>query len=174
MATSPRSNACRYTNRDSAARTSSRRTLRLSAMFATATLVLSLFMGMLAPSGLLAHPAYSRARAAHATAAMATTAHTRRRRRHVSGAAARAVERRLLLVASRSKLLARFVDRSTGLVQRNVTARCELRRARQRRPSVYVCRVWRQPRLPSSGTRVLCRTRHKRFVVMAYRRRHRY
>src|SRR5690348_14099282 len=124
-------------------------------MFATATLVLSLFVGSLVPSGPLAHGASPMVRAAHKATATATTSH-RVRRRHVSGAAARAVERRLLLVASRSKLLARFVDKSTGLVQRNVTARCQLRRGLpRRRPSVYVCRVWRQPRLPSSGTRVL-------------------
>jgi hypothetical protein len=102
----------------------------------------------------------------------AMTAHGRRaRHKHVHGAAARAVEHRLLLVASRSKLLARFVDRTTGLVKRNVTAHCEL--MRHRRPSRYACDVWQQPRPASSGVTVICRTRHKRFLVMAPRRHHR-
>lgn len=93
-----------------------------------------------------------------------------RQRRHLH-AAARAVERRLLLVASRTKFLAHFVDQSTGLVKRNVTARCKLVHRRQgRRHSVYFCRVWRHPRPPSSGAKVLCRNIHKRFVVMAYHR----
>jgi hypothetical protein len=96
---------------------------------------------------------------------------TVRRRRHVYRAAARAVERKLLSVAPRSRLLARFVDRSTGLVKLNVTAHCELMRGRHRRHSVYLCRVWRQPHRPSSGIRVRCRTKHKRFVVLAYRHR---
>lgn len=90
--------------------------------------------------------------------------------RHMYRAAARAVERRLLLAAPRTKLLARFVDRSTGLVRRNVTAHCQLMRRHRGRRSAYLCRVWQQPRLPASGVKVLCRTKHKRFVVIAYRR----
>ena len=121
-------------------------------MFATASLILWLSASALAPSA----------------AASPLTRH------RVYRAAARAVERRLLLVAPRSKLLARFVDRSTGLVERNVAARCHLvRRPARYRHSVYLCRVWRQPRLPSSGVKVRCRTKHKRFVVMAARRSHR-
>jgi hypothetical protein len=70
-------------------------------------------------------------------------------------------------------LLARFVDHSTGLVKVNVATHCTLMRNRHRyRRSIYLCRVWQQPRAPSSGMKVLCRTKAKRFVVMAYRRSH--
>jgi len=92
---------------------------------------------------------------------------TRMRRRQ---AAAAAVERRLLLVGPKKRLLARFVDPSDGLLKRNVTAHCELIHGRRgRRHSVYLCRVWQPPSLPSSGVKVLCDEGHKRFVVMAYR-----
>lgn len=111
-----------------------------------------------------------KARTAAAATTSAPTAGGRHRR--IYRAAARAVERRLLVVAPRTGLLARFVDRSTGLVKLNVTAHCRLKQ-RPHRHSVYLCRVWRQPRQPSSGVRVLCRTKHKRFVVTAYRRRRR-
>lgn len=163
-------------------------------MLATLALTLTLFAGQLGPLPASPHtaspppsPSLHRqaelrtplqtelARAAHAGGAGSPAKRTlASRRRHTYGAAARAVEHRLLLVAARSRWLARFVDRSTGLVKLNVTAHCQLIRGLHRpRPSVYLCRVWRQPRLPSSGVRVLCRTKHKRFVVMAYRRRHR-
>jgi hypothetical protein len=110
------------------------------------------------------------ARSTAAATATASTAGGRHRRIH--RAAARAVERRLLVVAPHTRLLARFVDRSTDLVKLNVTAHCRLKQ-RPQRHSIYLCRVWRQPRQPSSGVRVLCRTKHKRFVVTAYRRRRR-
>jgi len=137
-------------------------------MFAKATLILWLVAAALAPSA--AASPLAPARATQSAMATHTAAHATRHR--ASRAAAHAVERRLLLVAPRTKLLARFVDRTTGLVKRNVTARCRLmhRRARHRH-SVYLCRVWRQPRLPSSGVKVRCRTKHKRFVVTADRRR---
>ena len=102
---------------------------------------------------------------------------TRTTRRRLPHAAARAVERRLLIVASRTRLLARFVDRSTGLVKRNVAAHCKLIRRRHQlrhrhRRSVYLCQVWQQPHPPLSGlkVKVLCPTKHKRFVVVPYRR----
>jgi hypothetical protein len=157
-------------------------------MFAKLTLTLWLVAGSLGQAGTSTHaaarvvsPPAAPSVAAPATAPSRrpgthydvryTTAHgTRARHKHVHGAAARAVEHRLLLVASRSKLLARFVDRTTGLVKRNVTAHCEL--MRHRRPSRYACEVWQQPRPSSSGVTVICRTsRHKRFLVMAPRRR---
>jgi hypothetical protein len=160
----------------------------LSDVFAKGILILWLFVSPFAPSrpssesGSHAASAPIRQRAEASlsarplglvrevrSAGAETATRTAVRRRHVYGAAARAVERRLLLVAPRSKLLARFVDRSTGLVKLNVTAHCALR-LRPHRHSVYLCRVWRQPRRPSSGIKVLCRTKHKRFVVMAYRR----
>jgi hypothetical protein len=94
-----------------------------------------------------------------------------RRRRYPGDAA---VESRLLSEASRTKLLARFVDRSTGLVKTNVSAHCALisRRYQRQRRFVSLCQVWQQPDLPSSGVkvRVLTPTKHKPFVVMAYRR----
>lgn len=144
--------------------TSTRRIPCLSSMFAKTTLILWLLASALAPSA-AASPARTtqRALAAH------TAAHATHHRVH--RAAAHAVERRLLLVAPRTRLLKRFVDRKTGLVRRNVTARCQLMPRRAgRRHSVYLCRVWRQPRLPSSGIKVRCRTKHKRFVVTANRR----
>jgi hypothetical protein len=128
-------------------------------MFAKAAIILCLFAAPVA-----ALPGSAQA----ASAVQVTTTATKAGARHlVYRAAARAVERRLLLVAPRSRLLARFVDRSTGLVKLNVTAHCQLKR-RPHRPSIYLCRVWRQPRRPSSGIRVLCRTKHKRFVVKPY------
>lgn len=162
-------------------------------MFAKAILILWLFSAPVAPLRPTPHtvmrvapsrpfsqhvdpattrPTMASARQAQKVVAKASaTRATRASRRHVYRAAARAVEHRLLLVAPRTRLLVRFVDRSTGLVRRNVTAHCELMPRRHRgRPSVYLCRVWQQPRQPSTGTKVLCRTKHKRFVVMAYRR----
>lgn len=95
-------------------------------------------------------------------------------RLHRHGATARTVERKLLLAASHSRLLARYVDHSTGLVKRNVTARCARVRGRHHRPLPrFVCRVWLQPRSPSTGTAVVCHTKHKRFWVTAYRHRRR-
>lgn len=162
-------------------------------MFAKANLFLCLCLSPLVSAQQATHKALQvappRPRLQHVVAAEATgriglvedapqvgakeaAAHrTVRRRHHLYRAAARAVERRLLLVAPKSRLLARFVNRSTGLVKLNVTAHCELIRGRHRRPSVYVCRVWRQPHPPTSGIRVRCRTKHNRFVVLAYHRR---
>jgi hypothetical protein len=106
--------------------------------------------------------------------AKASATRTTRRRRH---AVARAVERRLLVVASRTRLLARFVDRSTGSLESNVSAHCDLisRRYQRQRRFVYLCQVWQHPDPASSGVkvRVLCPIKHKRFVVMAYHRSHR-
>lgn len=145
-------------------------------MFAKATLILWLFASPLAPSRAAPHavstPRTSVRQLAVQTAGAAAMSRARPRHRGVYRAAARAVERRLLLVAPRHRMLARFVDRSTGLVKLNVTAHCGLNR-RPHRQSVYLCRVWQQPRQPSSGMRVVCRTKHKRFVVTAYRRRRR-
>lgn len=144
-------------------------------MFAKATLILWLFASPLAPSRAAPHavstPRTSVRQLAVQTAGAAAmrTSRARPRHRRIYRAAARAVERRLLLVAPRHRMLARFVDRSTGLVKLNVTAHCQLKR-RPHRHSVYLCRVWQQPRQPSSGMRVVCRTKHKRFVVTAYRR----
>jgi len=96
---------------------------------------------------------------------------SRPRHRRIRRAAARAVERRLLLIAPKSRLLVRFVDRTTGVVKRNVVARCARLRGRHRqRVAVYVCRVWQHPRAPSTGVTVRCRTKHKRLLVTAYRR----
>lgn len=96
---------------------------------------------------------------------------TRPRHRSARRAAERAVERRLLQIAPESRLLVRFVDRTTGVVKRNVVARCaRLRRRHRHSVVVFVCRVWQHPRAPSSGVRVRCRTKDKRFLVTAYRR----
>lgn len=162
-------------------------------MLAKAILILWLFASPVAPFRLMPHagprvapvrplsrhvdPATTRrpmalaGKAQQLIAKASATNTTQASRRHVHSAAARAVEHRLLLVAPRTRLLARFVDRSTGLVRLNVTAHCELMPRHRARHSVYLCRVWQQPRLPSTGTEVRCRTKHKRFVVMAYRRR---
>jgi hypothetical protein len=95
----------------------------------------------------------------------------RPRHRSARRAAERAVERRLLQIAPESRLLVRFVDRTTGVVKRNVVARCaRLRRRHRHSVVVFVCRVWQHPRAPSSGVRVRCRTKNKRFLVTAYRR----
>lgn len=147
-------------------------------MFAKAALILSLVPGLLASSQV---PALGGARTASSpvhgvrapAAALRTTA-KRPVRRH--SAAARATERKLLLLAPRKKLLRRFVDGTTGLVKRNVTAHC---RRYHGKPALrylhrFLCRVWVQPRLPSSGVAVVCRTgRHHVFHVTAYHRRHR-
>lgn len=155
-----------------------------SRMFARGILTLCLAAGLVAPFRLAALPiaqtrlvserlgAETPLRSTKLARHAVTTASARHSRRTPPRhAAARAVERRLLLVASRTHLLGRFVDRATGLVKRNVTAHCKLVHRRQgRRHSVYLCQVWQHPRPPSSGARVLCRDSHKRFVVMAYRR----
>jgi hypothetical protein len=98
-----------------------------------------------------------------------------RRSRHTPAAAARATERKLLLLAPRKKLLRRFVDRTTGLVKRNVAAHCARFRGRLLRHGLrpFVCRVWTQPRLPRSGVAVVCHTQHHEFRVTAYHRRSR-
>lgn len=84
-------------------------------------------------------------------------------------AAARSIERKLLLIAPRSPLLARFVNRSTGLVDRNVATRCARMWGRNhRRLPRFLCRVWTQPRLPASGVAVVCHTKHRQFRVTAY------
>ena len=147
-------------------------------MFAQAALILWLVPSMLAPSQVPAHgaarqtPAVLRIAGAPAAVVTATRRSTALRRSH--RAAARAVERRLLLVAPRSRLLARFVDHATGLVKRNVATRCARVWGRQhRRLPRFVCRVWLQPRSPSSGVAVVCHTKHGHFRVTAYHRRHR-
>lgn len=100
--------------------------------------------------------------------AKASAGRSRRMRRRQAAA----VERRLLLVGPQRRLLAHFVDRSDGFFKRNVSAHCELMHLRRgRRHAVYLCRVWQPPNLPSSGMKVLCQEKHKRFVVMAYPRR---
>jgi hypothetical protein len=102
---------------------------------------------------------------------LAVHENSRPRHRRIRRAAARAVERRLLLIAPKSRLLVRFVDRTTGVVKRNVVARCTRLRGRHRqRVAVYVCRVWQHPRAPSTGVTVRCRTKHNRLLVTAYRR----
>lgn len=84
-------------------------------------------------------------------------------------AAARSIERKLLLITARSPLLTRFVDRSTGLVDRNVAARCARMWGRDhRRLPRFLCRVWAQPRRPASGVAVVCHTQHRQFRVTAY------
>ena len=110
--------------------------------------------------------------------AKASAERSRRMRRRQAAAVERrrrqaaAVERRLLLVGPQRRLLAHFVDRSDGFFKRNVSAHCELMHLRRgRRHAVYLCRVWQPPNLPSSGVKVLCQEKHKRFVVMAYPRR---
>lgn len=166
-----------------------------SGMFGRSILIFWLFASLVGPFRLTAHtaprialpgplsrhvgaaarPPRKLANAPQRVVEKVVVSRTRRRRR--PHAAARAVERRLLIVASRTRLLARFVDRSTGLVKRNVAAHCKLiRRGHQRRHrhrrSVYLCQVWQQPHPPASGVKVnvLCPTEHKRFVVVAYRR----
>jgi hypothetical protein len=94
-----------------------------------------------------------------------------------SGVAARATERKLLLLAPRHRLLRRFVDRTTGLVKRNVAAHCGRYRGHvHHQRQHFLCRVWVQPRPSSSGVAVICHTTaHHVFKVSAYeprRRRH--
>jgi len=95
--------------------------------------------------------------------------------RHPS-ATARAVERRLLLFAPRATFLRRFVDRTTGLVKRNVTAHCYRFRGKHYRHTLgrFFCRIWLQPRSRLSGVAVICHTRHHRFRVTVYHGRHRH
>ena len=105
-------------------------------------------------------------------AAAVITTRNKRSRRRSHRAAARVIERKLLLVAPRSRLLARFVDRSTELVKRNVAARCtRLRGRHHRKLPRFICHVWLQPRSPASGVAVVCHTKHRQFWVTAYGRR---
>lgn len=84
--------------------------------------------------------------------------------------AERAVERTLLRIAPHTRPLARFVDHTTGLVKRNVAARCRrLRKGGRHRAARFLCRVWQAPRRPMSGVAVIYRTRRHRVVVTAYR-----
>jgi hypothetical protein len=158
-------------------------------MFLKATLILTLFPGLFTPS--LAAPArsapFAARAAAHAPAAglslyptrdgwtgaaVATAARAARAR---AGTAARATERKLLLVAPHVKQLRRFIDQTTGLVKTNVTAHCAHVPAQRRwhRHAHFLCRVWTQPRPSSTGVRVNCRVRHHVFRVTAYHGRRR-
>lgn len=119
-------------------------------------------------------PSVGSVRIAHRSAAGVVSTRTTRPRRRSHRAAARAIERKLLLYAPRTRLLARFVDRSLGLVKRNVAAHCTRVWGRHhRRLPRFRCRVWLQPRSPSTGVAVVCHTRHKQFRVTAYHRRRR-
>jgi hypothetical protein len=140
-------------------------------MLLKAALILSLVPSVLASSQ---HGATPRGAAALYPSRTAVAGATRETRRS-SGAVARAIERKLLLLAPRERLLRRFVDQTTGLVKRNVTAHCTRfhgRPLRYRRHR-FICRVWLQPRRPSSGVVVVCHTAHHGFWVSAYHRRHR-
>lgn len=182
-----RQSLCRYGVRGRASSTAT----RVSDVLAKAALILWLFPGTLVPSQASAHgtiggtasvlrsaeaPVETRSvdsmRQAYAGAATVFTRHKKKTRRRHHRAAARAVERRLLLIAPRSRFLARFVDRSMGLVKRNVAARCARvwGRHHHRRLPRFICRVWAQPRSPSSGVALVCHTKHSEFRVTAYHR----
>jgi hypothetical protein len=104
------------------------------------------------------------------TRLLATHKRTRSQHRRNSSAADRATERELLRLAPHTKLLARFVDRATGLVERNVATRCRrLHNGGRRRAALFACRVWLQPKRPSSGVSVFLHSRHHRVVVTAHR-----
>jgi hypothetical protein len=120
-----------------------------------------------APAALL--PLYS-SRHGNTVAARVSAARKSQRRR----AAARATERKLLLLAPRERLLRRFVDRTTGLVKRNVAAQCTRVWGKHPRHALhrFVCQVWMQPRSPLSGIAVVCHRAHHGFWLSAYHRRH--
>ena len=137
-------------------------------MFSKAAFILCLLPILLLTSQV---PALSARQASRDGRALAFATHKVRR---FSPAAARAVERKLLLLAPRHKLLRRFVDRATGLVRRNVAAHCARYLGHRPRLRRYLCRVWVQPRSQLSGVAVLCHTAHHSFWLTRYHhRRHR-
>jgi hypothetical protein len=143
-------------------------------MISKIAFILWLFPTLLAPS----HGSLGITRSAplpvRASGAPPATLAAHKVRRH-SGAAARATERKLLLLAPRHRVLRRFVDRATGLVKRNVAAHCSRFRGHVRhRRQHFLCRVWVQPRPSSSGVSVVCHTTvHHVFRVSAYEHRRR-
>ena len=136
--------------------------------------ILWLFPSLLAPSH---SPLFGAARIAPppvraSGASAATLAFAAQKARPRSGVAARATERKLLLLAPQHRVLHRFVDRTTGLVKRNVAAHCGRFRGkgrRHRRPRHFLCRVWVQPRPAASGVAVVCHTTRRHiFRVSVY------
>jgi len=144
---------------------------------AKTALVLWIFPSLLvSPHAPAADAVRSAAPPAQVARASATLPVEARRVSYRAGVAARATERKLLLLAPRWTVLRRFVDRTTGLVKRNVAAHCGRLQsgAFRHRLGRFACRVWTQPRSPFSGVAVICNTRHHGFRVTAYpRRRHR-
>lgn len=137
-------------------------------VFAKITLILGLVPSLLASShvtGLGAGYAGREGRTVSATTAA-----------QKSAAAARAIERKLLLLAPGKKALRRFVDRTTGVVRQNVAAHCTRYHGKrfQHIHRRFLCHVWTQPRPPSSGIAVLCFTKRHVFRVTPYHRRHRH